>query len=447
VAGTSGPSNPVLYVVDTQAPDKPVITSPADASTIDTGLPLITGTAKPSEVGGSISVTDSAGALLCKATVESDGTWSCTPTKALADGPHTIKAIETDMAGNVSPASDPVTFTVITAAPGAPRITEPTSSNTPTSHNRPTIRGDKGTPGETVTVTNTTDTGTHTVCTAEVQSDGTWECDPVDPLPDGTNTLTATQTDPDTGTSAPSNAVVVVVDTHKPAAPVITSPKDGSTITSHTPQITGTADPSEVGGTIEVTDSSDATLCTATIQTGGSWSCTPPSQLANGKYTIEATETSVTGIVGAVSAPVSFTIVAAPSKPSTPVVDPTNGKTVTGKTDIGTTITVTDNKDNPVPGCVDIPADEAGHFSCTPVTPLVPGTVIKVTATDGSGNQSDPATVTVQGSTNPAKPNKPTVNTGGQVAATSLVPAAVCVLAGLVCLAVWRKRRVIEPIE
>jgi hypothetical protein len=51
--------------------------------------------------------------------VAGDGTWDIA-TSALADGSHTLTATEYDVAGDVSPASGPLTLTIDTAIPAAP---------------------------------------------------------------------------------------------------------------------------------------------------------------------------------------------------------------------------------------------------------------------------------------------------------------------------------------
>ena len=42
-------------------------------------------------------------------------------------------------------------------------------------------------------------------------------------------------------------------------------------------------------------------------------------------------------------------------------------------------------------------ADSDGDFSCTPATPIPPGTVVVATATDAAGNTSEPASIRVGG--------------------------------------------------
>ena len=97
---------------DTTAPAAPAISSPAQGATVQDTTPLITGTG---ESGATVAVIQGS-TVLCTAVVAGDGTWSCSSTVTLQPGQHTVSAIQTDPAGNTSPA-DPVTFTVV-AGPG-----------------------------------------------------------------------------------------------------------------------------------------------------------------------------------------------------------------------------------------------------------------------------------------------------------------------------------------
>ncbi len=56
-------------------------------------------------------------------TVAPDGSWALTPTTPLADGPHSISATGTDPAGNTSPQTAAIPFTVDTSAVLDPVIT------------------------------------------------------------------------------------------------------------------------------------------------------------------------------------------------------------------------------------------------------------------------------------------------------------------------------------
>jgi erythromycin esterase-like protein len=75
--------------------------------------------------------------VLGTAVVAADGSWSVTPTTALADGAHSITTRATDAAGNVSPVSPALALTVDTAAPAAPAA--PTSTAPSTNDNTPGI--------------------------------------------------------------------------------------------------------------------------------------------------------------------------------------------------------------------------------------------------------------------------------------------------------------------
>ncbi|MCL2317299.1 MAG: Ig-like domain-containing protein, partial [Actinomycetia bacterium] len=195
----SVPSEPITVTVDTTAPSAPVITGPADGADVNTGSPTISGTG--GEPGNTVTVSDGA-TTVCTATVQPNGSWSCTPDAPLGDGDHTLTATEADPAGNISDPSGPITITVDTVAPAAPAITGPADGTTVKPS--PQVSG-TGEDGAAVVVT---DQGGRTVCTAVVAG-GTWSCQST--LGDGTYTLTATQTDPAGNASPASDPVQVTV--------------------------------------------------------------------------------------------------------------------------------------------------------------------------------------------------------------------------------------------
>ena len=103
------------------------------------------------------------------------------------------------------------------------------------------------------------------------------------------------------------------LDSTAPAAPVITSPAQGATLTDNTPTLSGTAQP---GSTVTVTlDGSE--VGTVTADAAGAWSFTPASVLAEGEHTVSATA-SDTGGTSPASAPVRFTVDTTPDTPETP---------------------------------------------------------------------------------------------------------------------------------
>jgi hypothetical protein len=370
-------SSPVIFTVDSTAPAAPVITGPADGSTVGTATPTITGTGEP---GATVEVVVD-GTVVGTTVVGSDGSWTLALTTPLADGEHTVTATQTDVAGNESPASAPTTFTVDTT-PLAPVITSP-GSGTITSDTTPTITG-TGIPGATVTVTDQTGT---VLGTALVDLLGNWSLTPTTPLADGTYTITATQTDLLGNTSGDSAAVIFTVDTTAPAAPVVTGPSDGAMVGTATPTITGTGEP---GATVEVVIDG-AVVGTTVVGPDGTWALPLTTPLADGEHTVTATQTDAAGNESPASAPTTFTVdtvATAPviTSPSPGAITSDTTPTITGTGEPGATVTVTD-QDGTVLGTAVVDAN--GDWSLTPTTPLPDGTyTITATQVDTQGNVS-----------------------------------------------------------
>ncbi|KQR80373.1 hypothetical protein ASG35_30465 [Burkholderia sp. Leaf177] len=162
--GVNWSSSSVVYTVtvDTTTPAKPVITGltddagaaiPAGGSTIN-AHPTVSGTAKAGDI---VTLYDGATAI-GSAKVGADGKWSIKPSKDLSVGSHDVYAIDTNLAGAVSPQSVHVAFTV-TSSLTAPVILNVVDSVGPvqgtvaaggvTDDPRPSISG-TGIPGYTV---------------------------------------------------------------------------------------------------------------------------------------------------------------------------------------------------------------------------------------------------------------------------------------------------------
>lgn len=103
---------------DTTPPAVPVITAPAPGSSTPDSTPEVSGTG--AEPGSTVTVRDKDGAIVCRdTTVAADTRWSCTPTRPLAPGAHTLTVTVTDPAGNTSgPARTSFTVTVPGTTPG-----------------------------------------------------------------------------------------------------------------------------------------------------------------------------------------------------------------------------------------------------------------------------------------------------------------------------------------
>ncbi|WP_175427207.1 Ig-like domain-containing protein, partial [Salmonella enterica] len=129
-AGNSSPTSGVFSVtLDTQPPaqpDAPLISDNVapvignignNGATNDT-TPTFSGTG---EIGSTIILYNN-GSEIGRTTVGDNGSWNFTPA-ALTPETYTITVTETDRAGNISPPSASVTFTLDTTAPANPVIT------------------------------------------------------------------------------------------------------------------------------------------------------------------------------------------------------------------------------------------------------------------------------------------------------------------------------------
>jgi len=382
-AGNESNPTPVTFTVDTGAPAAPVITTPINGTLTNDATPAFSGMG---EAGGALTAFDAAGAVVCTATVAPDGTWTCTPDVPLAEGVQTITATVTDGAGNESDPT-PVTFTVDTLVPAPPVITTP-GNGALTNDATPAFSG-MGEAGGALTVYNAAGA---VVCTATVAPDGTWTCTPGAPLAEGIQIVTATITDA-AGNESASASVIFTVDTVAPAAPVITTPINGTLTNDATPAFSGMG---EAGGALTAFDAAGAVVCTATVAPDGTWTCTPDVPLAEGVQTITAT---VTDGAGNESDPTPVTFTVDTLVPAPPVITtPGNGALTndatpafSGMGEAGGALTVYN-----AAGAVVCTATVApdGTWTCTPGAPLAEGVqTVAATVTDAAGNESDPTPV------------------------------------------------------
>jgi len=117
--------------------------------------------------------------------------------------------------------------------------------------------------------------------------------------------------------------------------------------------------------------------------------------LSDGIHNLTATEQDSSGNSGTPSAPVAVVVDTVPPEP--PVLSPTDGRTIIGTADPGTTIQIwVSGQPATVPGCEHVVADANRNFSCTPTPPLAAGTVFFVKAVNPLGTPSLPSnTITV----------------------------------------------------
>ncbi|MDQ1685745.1 MAG: large repetitive protein, partial [Frankiaceae bacterium] len=219
LAGNVGPGTTVAYVLDTVAPDAPVVTAPASPSPVVSPSWLWTGE------DGSVAtcmLTGQRGAVVFgPATCASPFTFSFA---GLPDGDYTFTVFLTDAAGNAS-RSVSTTFHLDRTAPVPPTVIPPAS---PSNNRTPawTISGPRG-----ALLTCTLLRGSTVVYSAaRCPAGGVFS---LVGLPDGTYTLRVTATDAAGNVSAASVSTYVL-DTRAPTTPTLDF-ASGSPSSSRTP--------------------------------------------------------------------------------------------------------------------------------------------------------------------------------------------------------------------
>ncbi|HFX1096249.1 TPA: Ig-like domain-containing protein, partial [Pseudomonas aeruginosa] len=348
-AGNSSP--PASVIVDAVAPATPTV-DPSNGTTLS-------GTAEP---GSSVTLTDGNGNPIGQVTADGSGNWTFTPSTPLPNG-TVVNATATDPSGN---ASSPASVTVDAVAPATP-VVNPSNGST--------LSG-TAEPGATVTLT---DGNGNPIGQVTADGSGNWSFTPTTPLPNGT-VVNATATDASGNTSAGSS---VTVDSVAPATPVV-NPSNGTTLS-------GTAEP---GSSVTLTDGNGNPIGQVTADGSGNWSFTPSTPLADGTV-VNATATDPAGNT---SGQGSTTVDGV--APTTPTVNLSNGSSLSGTAEPGSTVILTDGNGNPI---AEVTADGSGNWTYTPSTPIANGTVVNVVAQDAAGNSSPGASVTVD-SQAPAAP-------------------------------------------
>jgi hypothetical protein len=348
-AGNESVASTQQVVIDT------VITIPQglnlDAST-DSGTagdnltnftqPKINGTA---EAGSTVQLFDGI-TPVGSSTVNTNGAWSITAS-TLSERSHSLTAVATDLAGNVSAASTPLTFTIDSTAPVV-TLTSPTNGSS-TNDNTPTFSGIAGiNAGDSTTITvkiysGSTPMGTPVQTLTATASSALWSVTATT-LADGTYTAQAQQAD-SAGNTGLSAARTFMVDATAPAAPqgLTLSPATdsgalGDNVTNITQlTITGTA---EAGSTVKLFDGGTQ-LGSATAAGGGAWTITT-STLSQGVHMLTAKATDSAGSTGNASAALIVTIDSTPpAAPSTPALTPASDTGISHTDNITTLATPT----------------------------------------------------------------------------------------------------------
>ncbi len=308
-------------------PAAPIIANDTIGSTNKVTL---TGTA---EAKATVTVFDGS-SNIGTTTADGTGAWSFT-SASLSNGTHPLSATQTDAAGLTSALSQAVDPVIGSSPPPAPPPPAPPPPVSPPPAPPPVVAPpaltsfspDSGIIGDGITnVTHLTLSGsaapnsTVTVFdgaaklgSATANASGAWNLPTV--LNDGTHSLTATETVSGT-TSKASAALKVTVDSHVPAAPIISSDVVGST---NKASLSGTA---EANAAVTLYDGSTK-IGNVSADGTGAWNFTTAS-LLNGTHVLAATQTDVAGTTSALSKASNPTIGSIP----TPVPVPNPGPVV-----------------------------------------------------------------------------------------------------------------------
>lgn len=394
LAGNTGALSTVFtFIIDTQAPNAPIIVS-IDGKTTQNFIttdnkPTITGTA---ELATNVEIFNGTTSLGF-ATVGANGAYTFAPTTSLPDGSYVITSKAKDASGNVSLSSAAFSFIIDTTAPNAPLIASvdgKTTQNFATLNNRPTIIGTAENLSSVELFNGTTNFG---IVTASATGNFTFT--PTSNQPDGNYVLTAKAKDVAGNVSVASASFSFIIDTTIPTAPLISS-VDGKTTQSFTtgnnrPIINGTA---EALANVELFNGA-ASVGVINANATGSYSFIPSSALPDGTYLLTAKAKDAAGNLSLASAIFSFAIdtkaptapfiVSVDGKTTNPAVSTNTKPILSGTAEIGSSVAVFSN--NTLMGTVSPTA--TGSWTFIPVTELPIGTYsFAVTAKDAIGNES-----------------------------------------------------------
>ena len=366
---------------DTTAPDAPTVGSVTGNST--NGY-TVTGTAEPNST---ITIKDNNGDTVGTGTTDGSGNYTVTlPGSVGPNAPLTITA--TDSSGNVS---DPTSATT----PADPTLVAPTGNLTAitsavgAADAMATLPASlKDSTGADIPVTSVITNSSGTAVTNGNLSAGTY-----------TVTYTAAGYEDVTQTLIVSDPA----DTTAPDAPTVGN-VTGNRTNGYT--VTGTAEPNS---TITIKDNNGDTIGTGTTDESGNYTVTLPGSVGpNTPLNVTATDSS-----GNVSDPTSAITPADPdtTAPDAPVVgsvtgNSTNGYTVTGTAEPNSTITIKDNNGDTIGTGT---TDESGNYTVTLPGSVGPNTPLNVTATDSSGNVSDPTSAITPADPDTTAPDAPVV--------------------------------------
>ncbi|EQC95235.1 cell wall surface anchor protein [Lactococcus cremoris subsp. cremoris TIFN3] len=386
---------------DTTAPDAPVVGSVTGNST--NGY-TVTGTAEPNST---ITIKNNNGDTVGTGTTDGSGNYTVTlPGSVGSNAPLNVTA--TDSSGNVS---DPTSATT-PADPVSPVLVAPTGNLTTTTSKKGAADATASLPatlkdsdGKTVPVTHVITNSTGTEVPNGKLSAGTYTV-----IYSAEGYANVTQT-------------LVVSDPSNPTSPVLVAPTGNLTTTTSKK---GAAD-ATVSLPATLKDSDGKTVPVTHVITNSTGTEVPNSKLSAGTYTVTYSAEGYANVTQTlvVSDPSSNTDTTAPNAPTVDSVtgDSGSGYTVNGKGEPGSTITVKNPATGEVLGTAVAGVD--GSYTLKLPLGINPGTQVSVTATDASGNTSEPTLFTTPPTTmNGGMINgNMSTNIGGKHFSTADLPA------------------------
>ena len=424
----SEPSDPIGFIVDLTAPEKPVIgdveddvgpiTGPInDGDVTDDTQPVFSGGgAVPGETVELIIDDEVVGTAI----VGEDGNWEVKPEIPLPDGEHEAVVVITDPAGNASEPSDPIGFIVDTTPPAQPTIdtvfdnvgdkTGNLAAGETTDDNTPTFSGTAEENSLVYIIVNE-----KVVDSVRATETGSWTWEPSPGLANGPYNVRVVAEDQAGLRSESSEDFNFNVQVGGiPTAPAITDVIDD--VESHTgtvqqngttnddrPTLVGTG---QDGTTVYLYDGANPDPIGSAVVTGGSWTIEFDAPLAQGEHRFRAVAEDATGnrspetgewVINIDSvAPGEATDVELWDDFGTPGIIADNGTTddntptYRGKGEAGGTAII-DLGDGTT---VRVPVDASGNWSYTPAPALEDGAYTwQVSIEDKAGNvgpASDP---------------------------------------------------------
>ena len=294
----SAASSALSLTIDTTA-SAPVIT----ALSLPGAQPVISGTG--AEAGATVEIfntVNSTTTSLGTVKANSSGAWSFTAT-TITSGSHSITAKQTDIAGNVSPTSAAMRFSVDSAAMSLPALQDASDSGFKgdgvTNITTPTFTGVSWSKvsGTSIEIWDDDGTGNKRLGTTTTIDGGVWTYTPSSNLSAGAHRITAK----DPSASKTSAVFNLTVDTSA-AAPVVAAPTDVNVKVP--PTLTGTAEANAtINLTARATDGTTKTFST-TANGNGAWTFDTASMAsplaANKIWTFSAQQTDAAGNISAV---------------------------------------------------------------------------------------------------------------------------------------------------